>query len=272
MYTEILGAAVTIFEQRRNISKLLRKFRYKLLHGTLNVVIFGPGGAGKTTLGNLISGKLDIRKSNQKYIESPDIEYFKFANHISGELIIGPGQKRRATATWNNLYTKLAHGNSQGVINVVSYGFHSFTEIGWKDLRQYQKGMNKQTLINRYLKDSKNEELRVIKEITPRLKDAKKDIWMITLVTKQDLWWDERINVLDFYTKGLYNKYIEEISEYRGAKNFHHEYRSCSLVISNFFDGQNIILVNNTAGYDQSLQNANLEMFINTINSFSNKR
>jgi len=274
MYTEAieaLGIGISIFEQRDKIAKLLKRLRYRIKNGTLRIVTFGPGGVGKSTLGKILSGALDIRKATPKYEESSDIEKFDLNNDISGELIVGPGQERRSTGTWHELYRKLSHGKSRGVLNVVSYGYHSFAEIGYKELKQYQSNLSKKQVIEQYLEDSRQEELRIIKEIAPRIKDAKENIWMITLVTKQDLWWNERKKVHDFYAKGPYNDFIKEITDYRGHKNFQHEYLSVSLVISNFIDGLGEILAPTTGGYDQGLQNSNMSMFMNTINTFAKR-
>jgi len=107
--------------------------------------------------------------------------------------------------------------------------------------------------------------------LMPRLCDAKANIWMITLVTKQDLWWNQRTSVKDHYMKGEYNQFIEQIIHQRGRQNFVHEYLSTSLVISNFVTAQNELLKPTVAGYDQNIQFANLQQLNETIDNFVEK-
>ena len=76
-------------------------------------------------------------------------------------------------------------------------------------------------------------------------------LWMIILVTKQDLWWSERAAIADYYEHGLYNKSIEEITNKRGQVNFPHEYHAASLIMNNFRSGDGEVLAQTTQGYDR---------------------
>src|SRR5205085_734665 len=138
---------------------------------------------------------------------------------------------------WKTLYQNLAAGKSGGVINIVSYGYHSFTPDSYKETKYYEDPMTPAQFMTAYLNNRRARELQIMKDLTPRLIDAQKNIWMITLVTKQDLWWDRRRQVQQHYTQGEYNSYIKQITLKRGANNFTHEYLSASLLISNFRTG-----------------------------------
>lgn len=91
---------------------------------------------------------------------------------------------------------------------------------------------------------------------------------MITLVTKQDLWWNERNKVKDHYMNGEYNSTIEKVMGRRGRNNFAHEYVSASLVLSNFSTSSGELLAPNTAGYDQNIQLENLLNLFKTVDRF----
>jgi hypothetical protein len=101
--------------------------------------------------------------------------------------------------------------------------------------------------------------------------DAKKKIWMITLVTKQDLWWKDRNEVRRHYMEGPYNEQIKEIANKRGQQNFAHEYLSASLVISNLGTGAGELLAPTTGGYDQNIQFANLRQLFDAVLNFVEK-
>jgi hypothetical protein len=81
---------------------------------------------------------------------------------------------------------------------------------------------------------------------------------MLTLVTKQDLWWDRRAEVKDHYEQGDYSSVIERIRKERGTQGFDHDYLSASLEIVNFATKADGNLATTVAGYDQRLQAAHL--------------
>lgn len=94
---------------------------------------------------------------------------------------------------------------------------------------------------------------------------------MITLVTKQDLWWNDRLDAQRFYTEGEYDEYIRRIVHDRGAQNFSHEYLSASLVINNLVTAAGESLSPTTGGYDQNIQYAHLQRLLETVNNFASR-
>jgi hypothetical protein len=88
---------------------------------------------------------------------------------------------------------------------------------------------------------------------------------MLTLVTKQDLWWDERQQVRQYYEHSEYNKYIEEIRASLGERRFVHEYLSTALEVSNFRSGDGHVLANVVAGYEDGIRLANMSHMVNAL-------
>lgn len=129
--------------------------------------------------------------------------------------------------------------------------------------------MTEAEFLAEYLTARRKIELDTIRDLTSRLIDAENKVWMITLVTKQDLWWKERETVREHYTVGEYNDCIEKVLAQRGRQNFQHEYLSASLVLSNFRAGDEGILVPITEGYDQNLQFVHLDHLANTLEGFT---
>ena len=93
---------------------------------------------------------------------------------------------------------------------------------------------------------------------------------MITLVNKQDLWWDKKEEVKDHYVNGEYNKVIEDIFSSKGKSNFVHEYVSCALVNYNFKIGKDFSK-ETVQGYDEPLKQSNLKNFVNILKSLMNE-
>lgn len=265
-----LGMGVTAWEHRKSLVPMMRKLRHWMKRGKLQVPIFGPSGAGKTTLGQFLAGELSLASGPAAYIESIGIESYKLKGDFVCSLIVPPGQERRAY-TWTDLYRGISDGSVGGVINVVAYGLHSFADRGYKETTYYQPRMTKGQFVQTYLDNRRERELEIIRGLKHRLLDAKKKVWMVTLVTKQDLWWDERATVKDFYTSGEYNDHIVEITNARGAQNFAHEYLSASLVMRNLGTDKGELLVPTTRGYDQSIQYANLAKLLESVVEFAKR-
>lgn len=182
-----------------------------------------------------------------------------------GSVIVVPGQERRED-TWDDLLRSLVSGKVKLIIHVVSWGYHSFGEFGYTQHRLYQRGMTTERFVEEYAGDRRNRELGVLRKIEPHLSiaDQKKTI-MITLVTKQDLWWNDRLAVKEHYTNGDYERQIQEIRNRRESSNFVHEYLSASLVMKNLISWANELLIPTTQGYDQRLRVTNFRNFLNAI-------
>lgn len=267
----VLSTGATIYENRHKIIRLAKKLSYLLTRGTLRIAVFGPGGVGKSTLGKFITDDDDNKTSLFKYTESLDTETYSIPGDIVGKLIVPPGQERRIDIHWPELYRDLVQGRSRGIINVVSWGYHSFETVGFEETKYYQPGMTKEQFVNVYLQARRDTEIKVIDELAPRLMDAKHKIWMITLVTKQDLWWKQRADVEKHYREGEYEKYIHSITQKRGERFFAHEYLSASLVMSNLVSGTGDLLAPTTEGYDQNIQLAHQLKLIEMIRSFARR-
>lgn len=174
----ITGLTLTALEHRKKLLPTLRKIRNWLRRGHLHVAIFGPGGTGKTTLGQFLAGKLDQGLNTTRYKQSIEVEEYSLKGDLVCSLIVPPGQSRRAITTWPALYRSLAQGKSAGVINVVSWGHHSFAESSYKETKYFKPGMTQAEFLEEYLMACRHREMEVIRELTPRLLDAKEKIWM----------------------------------------------------------------------------------------------
>nr|WP_290224132.1 hypothetical protein [Trichocoleus desertorum] len=270
MFVETIGAVstgVSTIEIAQKAFPTFKRIFNLLKDGELKIAIFGAGGTGKTTLGRLLSGEFELSGLLQTYQESISTEQYRLDGNTVGSVIVAPGQERRQD-TWDDLLRSIAGGKIKLIIHIVSWGYHSFGEFSYTQHRLYQNGMTSKQFIEEYAEECRNRELDVLKKIEPHLSIAnQRKTVLITLITKQDLWWSDRQTVKSFYTNGAYENLIREISNKRGSANFIHEYRSASLVLENLVSGTNELLLETTAGYDQRLKFANFMQFLNTIES-----
>ncbi len=131
------------------------------------------------------------------------------------------------------LFDYLRGGKSSVVINVVAWGYHSLNRVSFQDNNLYQPGMSKDQFLAEYLAAWRVKEEAGIQKLAPHLETAKRRIRMITLITKQDLWWNDRLAVQKHYEEGAYGKAIQRVQESRQEK-FIHVYLPVSLVSQNF--------------------------------------
>ena len=278
MYIEALEVGWTLWGNRAKIQRRLLQLFNRILRGHIRIAVFGLGGTGKTTVGKFLAGKLTPADSG-KYQLSYSTEEFRLQGELVCTLLVPGGQRRRIEHDWPELFRRIADGKASGIINVVSWGHHSFSDIAFSETKYFSRlrerlgrDPSKDEFVAEYLEQMRMEELRVTREMLPHLKMAEGKLWMVTLVTKQDLWWRHRADVRKHYVEGEYNALIEELRASLGRKSFTHEYVSASLVVSNLQTNDGTVLVPTAEGYDQGIQYANLGNVVRAINEFVKKQ
>ncbi len=199
---EAVSTGISITEIGQKLSPTVAKIFNWLKNGDLKIVILGAGGTGKSTLGKMLSGDFKSSDLMQFYQESESIERYKLSNVISSVIVL-PGQERRQDE-WDKILRTISTGRIKLIIHIVSWGYHSFGEIRYTDHKLYQSGMTSGQFVESYAMSCREQEINVIEKIKPFLSiaDQQKTI-LITLVTKQDLWWNHRNQVRDYYTNGM---------------------------------------------------------------------
>lgn len=226
-----------------------------------SVLIIGPGGVGKTTLGQFLSGQ-DEKATSGSYVESVGTEEFKVADDVNVQIVIPPGQAHRRNATWDQLLEEVQEGKFRGVILIYAYGHHALGDISYKSHRLYDPNKGFEAFVASYLEQCLKTEEQILKIVCDAVKKCAAPIWVLTLVTKQDLWWDERDNVEKHYTEGKYGKLVRECLGGKSERDFRHEIVTASLVIRNLITGRNEILKKTVAGYDAPLQEKSFEKLL----------
>ena len=222
---ELAGEAV---KSSSAIRKYARRLAYRVRNGTAVIPVFGAGGVGKSTVAKLLVGH-DPLSIAAAYQESPDIEVRKLKGNVPGQILTAPGQKARIPANWPQLFRKLATKESFGLINVVAYGYHSFLLQSYKEHDVYQAGMNAAAFAAAYTKARRDVDLEVLDNLLNGMSVVAHPIWMVTLITKQDLWWNDRKAVRSHYVDGDYGKRIQKLASAIGERNFQHEFVPVSL-------------------------------------------
>lgn len=270
-WIEPISTAITAASIANDISKsssLIRKHAnrlvYRIKNGALVVPIFGAGGAGKSTAARLLGGEdpLDIFAA---YSESFWVEPVNLTGDIPGQILAAPGQDVRADKHWPELLSSVVQGKAIGIINIVSYGYHAIQIPTYKDHDLYNDGMTENEFMNLYLSERRVKEEDFAEKLVNGLFANENPIWMITLITKQDLWWDKREAVKEHYTTGRYNEIINRLSSELGSKGFQHEYIPVSLAIGNMKTETGETLASTVSGYDMPIHLAYLNSMFSKI-------
>jgi hypothetical protein len=220
------------------------------------ILVIGPGGTGKTTLGRFLSGQMvmPLLSAPWEYQESLTRETFPLADDPKIELEVFPGQPRNRAVVWGDLRSELASGKYRGIVLTVAFGHHSFSTISYKHHELYRG--NKDQFLADFLEASRAEEIRVLDYLRPALESLSGKLWVLVLVTKQDLWWSSRDEVRAFYAdaNGPWRTRFAAIEEANQSLKLRILTEYTSLVISNFVTDEGETLKKNVEGYDQQLQ------------------
>ncbi len=230
-----------------------------------HLLIIGPGGVGKTTAGLFLSGQYNSRLSIPgEYKESLGMETYSLEDDDRIEIVVPPGQHSHRDATWNELEGTIGAGGYRGIVLTNSYGYHSLGEISYKHHRLYPK-IGEAGFLSAFLAACREDELDVLRRLAPHLRTNHRGCWLLTLVTKQDLWWPEHARVEEHYRSGAYGTLVSDLAGHLGRGNLRHEIVLASLVISNFTTGHGEVLAQTAAGYDENLQVRSLRRFCETL-------
>jgi nucleoside phosphorylase len=235
------------------------------------ILILGPGGVGKTTLGTFLSGNEDRSPfaAPPVYNESVSVERYALKREAGPEalILVPPGQEHRRARNWEELYSDLRDGRFHGIIFLAAYGYHSLGQIRWKEHTLARTFKRQAAFLKAYLERQRDEELNVLKEMSPHIGACKTKLWLMTLVGKQDLWYRDRTKVAEHYRTGAYGTVICELEQAKGNDVFKHELILASLVINNFTSSVGETLALNQAGYDRVLQVNSLRRLIEVFDS-----
>ncbi|MDI9366617.1 MAG: GTPase domain-containing protein [Flavobacterium sp.] len=188
-----------IDEKKRNV--FIKKLNL-LFRSNRKIVVFGLSGAGKSQFINCLKKNLIIAERTDT-TEKIKFELDKFPI----QFIDTPGQAGRHYPRKEEL-TKILKNGVEGIVNVISYGYEENPEFSFDDIFTPTKEVKES-----FLKLNRKAEVERLAEWLPLIHPN--DIgWIINLVNKADLWWDNLDDVQKYYNKEDYNDAFKQIDNY----------------------------------------------------------
>ena len=255
----LAGSASTVRRHAIRIWNLVRR-------GRVIIPVFGAGGAGKSTISRLLSGTdpLDIALA---YDESWAIERDKLTGTIPGHILVAPGQLERKDRNWPTLLAEISAGRSPIIFNVVSNGLHSFSVPSFTELDVYADGDTSSQFLDKYSAHRRDLETQFLSELLAGIRHIEHPICLVTVVNKQDLWWESRADVRAWYNDGRYGEQVNDFISEVGGRGIQHEFIPISSVVTNFVTPNNEMLASTCAGYDQATHLRHLHAFFNKVDA-----
>lgn len=253
--TSIAAKAVEIsIEQLAKHNKsYLTDTMERLKDGSLGIFVFGPQGVGKTTLMNVLSGSSEINDIPTEYQSSAKNERMSFGGHVYFKVFSAPGQTSLADIHWPDLFEKMNRYQRVLCIFCCSYGCHTNFELGAEENGQS------------FLEEHRGIESELFLNFCTQLKSVTGKLALMLLVTKQDLWWDQRIDVENHYLQAKFAKGFRLLEENKKASGFISARSSVSLSIQNLYNAYRQLIKSTVGGYDQLIQKANFGSFLTQI-------
>lgn len=189
------------------------------------IIVFGSTGSGKTNfLTSLAAGaKLIDPISRDDRTEQVERSRIKIVDRPFS-LIDTPGQ--RAHQHLRSEVVREAIGRAPvRIINVVSYGYHEYRMPSVADAVDGEGNPRPE-----YLQRHRVDELAALDEWLPLLGDRGTTKWILTVVTKADLWWNDQNAAVAHYDAGAYSELIK-----KADPKLHHVVRPYCSVIHRFF-------------------------------------
>ena len=197
----VMDATQFAIKKKRNIKYYRNKLRKRV-----NVLVYGDSGVGKTQFLLTITGN----DSYNAPVRTRQLQHY--------DLVLRSGRKVRFIDTPGHASSRIAReealdeltkGNIEGIINLVDYGYQDSEQIQKNQDKVFVSGTS--NVKHEYLRDNQKLEIERTKEIVGRINSRSKVKWFITLINKADIWHEERLKVLEYYTEGGFITSMENI-------------------------------------------------------------
>ena len=207
-----------------NIWKKLIYFYNYYFSSPFRVVIFGCSGTGKSQFVKTITEEIDYNTSRTRI---PQKERIILENGKKIEFIDTPGHQTLDQAR-RDLCLEFKKKKIKGIFNIVNYGYNEVDNIS-SELSVFRAGTYE--VKQEFLKDNRKLEINQLSEWMSFVTSDTKIKWVVTIINKADIWYENREMVMKYYEEG---DYFNKIMSLRSCCHFY-KFEFCS-IINPFFN------------------------------------
>ncbi len=251
---------------------------HHIRHGRAMFGVVGVGGAGKSSFARVISGQAALHELPVEYESDLTEERSEFRDTQFLQLLTIAGQDTLATRGHRSIAKELKKLKRLVLVNIVTYGHsappRTMTQSQFERFGGIEGASLAQLAKDYFRKQRVQEELHVhqLARALSADSDAARStrVIFLTVILKQDLWWDDRQAVFDHYTdpESSYAKGVAAVGEVFGGFELS-EVVSLSLHPLNLMLADGAVLRQTCAGYDRRAVELN---WINTVSRFAELR
>lgn len=200
--TPIIIKAFTENDLINVLKSLLRKQKKILLTGTQ--------GVGKTLfIDSLVKDIVEPIPRSKRTLAI--IKTKMRTGYIRYVLIDTPGGRSRLIFK-SEIVKDLFLEKRPAVINITSYGYHEY-DLSKKDISKKVFSSTDKNIINqKYLENHRELEYKRLLE-WKNFFQIINPTWFITVITKADLWWNDKEECLEYYKKGKYANIFKDLKD-----------------------------------------------------------
>lgn len=228
-WTAIFSSIRTICKASYWINKIKYNFNY-YARAPIRVIIFGESGVGKTQFINSLLNRPESTNRTRQIEPSTMI----LSNGRKVVLFDTPGHQSLKQERYRmaELITKK---KIKGIINVVNYGYN---EVDTIDAVKIFTEESSSIVKDEYLKENRKREISQLDDWLRHINAKSSVQWVITVINKADIWFENQSAVLAHYEEGEYGIKLRQLSTCCHVDT----YEYCS-VISPFYDRPMTILI-----------------------------
>jgi len=259
-----------LWSHRREV-KFSAKWLLEKLQKNQEFVIFGAGGVGKSTLLRFLAGEFrettDVPGEYKESWESEKAEVMFGKRAIAYAL---PGQRLRRATLWGNPKVRLETGKIDGIVIVSSFGYHDLGRLPLHEQELYDPEAP-EDFLEKYLLANRADEREIRHQLAAccRARKKKQKLWVLEVITKQDLWFDEAIQVRTEYLPTMKDLIFAEPTDFDEA-DIHVETVYVSFRIHPFKSVGGEVLKNSSPQYTSNLQAEGLKELEKAVNAILN--
>ena len=183
------------------------------------VLVLGSTGVGKSQFLRSIPEYAAPPISAAARTEFRIVNKFEINSKLF-EFVDTPGQLEHKPIREDIIKEEIRRKHFKGVINCVSFGYHEYGE-------DIKKVVNNGTVRDDYLIHHRQREIDLLREWAQLLSTE----WVMTVVTKADIWWNNKFAVGTYYASGPYRDRLRAL-----FARAHLIVRPYSSITSRFYD------------------------------------